>query len=431
MQNKATESKFYQRAGGKISPKEFLDIVLYSVSESGYQSLNQSAIEYGVQQQVTISKQGIDKRYTESAVEYLRLLVEEALSTQLSQLMDEDFLPDFTTLRIKDATRFDLPKQLSEQFKGFGGACTSEAAICIQYEFDLKTLKFIYFNLTSANVPDAKEASVLQEEFSDGELVLRDLGYFNVKSFIKIEKQNAYYLSRLSGTVLAFENNKQICFNTLYNYMTQTRQTQIEMEVTIGIEQPLRTKLVVELVPEEVYRKRLISLNKTAKRKGRTISENTRSRARFTLIITNIPNEKIPVSKLYCLYRLRWQIELMFKHWKSKLGIANVQKMKYERFKCLIYAKLLYIVLTMEIVSIARQEFYRQKCKIMSIDKSLKTILEHKIVLQLFRDVYTTKPSNLIKSLVQILLNNHWQEKRKNRENFEDIFHVFICNSNK
>jgi hypothetical protein len=431
LQNKALESKFYQRAGGKISPKEFLDIVLYSVSESGYQSLNQSAIEYGVQQQITISKQGIDKRYTESAVEYLRLLVEEALSTQLSQLIDVAFLRDFTTLRIKDATRFDLPKQLSEQFKGFGGSCTSDAAICIQYEFDLKTLKFIYFNLTSANVPDAKEASLLQEEFSEGELVLRDLGYFNVSSFVKIEKQNAYYLSRLNGSVLAFENGKQICFNRLYNYMTQTRQMQIEMEVKIGKEHALRTKLVVELVPEEVYRKRLASLTKTAKRKGRTVSDNTRSRARFTLIITNIPNEKIPVSKHFCLYRLRWQIELMFKHWKSELGIANVQKMKYERFKCLIYAKLLYIILTMEIISIARQEFYRQKSKIMSINKSLKTILERKFVLRLFRDVYTTKLSDLIKSLIYILLNNHWQEKRKNRENFEDIFYLFNCNSNK
>lgn len=431
MQNKAIESKFYQRAGGKISPKEFLDIVLYSVSESGYQSLNQSAIEYGVQQQVTISKQGIDKRYTESAVEYLRLLVEEALSTQLSQLIDEDFLREFSTLRIKDATRFDLPKQLSEQFKGFGGRCTSEAAICIQYEFDLKSLKFIYFNLTSANVPDAKEASQLQEEFSEGELVLRDLGYFNVKKFIEIEKQNAYYLSRLNGSVLAFENGKQICYNTLYNYMTETRQTQIEMEITIGKGNLLRTKLVVELVSEEVYKKRLASLTKTAKRKGLTVSDNTRSRARFTLIITNIPNEKIPASKYYCLYRLRWQIELMFKHWKSELGIANVQKMKYERFKCLIYAKLLNIVLTMEIVSIARQEFYRQKCRIMSIDKSLKTIFKRKIVLRLFRDVYITKPSDLIKSLLHILVNNHWQEKRKNRENFEDIFYVFSCCSNK
>lgn len=431
MQNKAIESKFYQRAGGKISPKEFLDIVLYSVSDSGYQSLNQSAIEYGVQRRVTISKQGIDKRYTESAVEYLRLLIEEALSTQLSLLLDKDFLSEFTTLRIKDATRFDLPRQLSEQFQGFGGSCTSDAAICIQYEFDLKTLKFIYFNLTSANIPDAKEVSQLQEKFSEDELVLRDLGYFNVKSFLEIEKQNAYYLSRLNGNVLVFENSKQICFNTLYNYMRQIRQTQIEMEVTIGVEQSLRTKMVVEVVPEEVYKKRLASLNKTAKRKGRIVSENTRARARFTLIITNIPNEKIPASKLYCLYRLRWQIELMFKHWKSKLGIANVQKMKYERFMCLIYAKLLYIILTMEIISIARQEFYRQECKIMSIDKSLKTILEHKIVLLLFRSGYTASSGALIKSLVQILLNNHWQEKRKNRENFEDIYDIFSCFSNK
>jgi hypothetical protein len=424
--NKAIESNFFKRSGGKISPKEFIDVVLHCVATPGYLSLNQSSIEYSDQRPKSISKQAIDKRFTNSAVDFLRLLVEEALSTQLSEELNILFLEKFSNLRIKDGTRFDLPKQLSDHFKGFGGICTSDAAICIQYEFDLKTLKFTYFNLTSANVPDVTEAVQESEEISHGELIVRDLGYFKINSFQYIDQQGAFYISRANTNVSFEKENQEICFKTLYQHMKQTNQRMIRMVATMGKVNPIQTTLVIELVSEEIYQNRIVSQNKTAKRKGKSISDNARIRARFTLMITNIPIEAIPTEQLYTLYRLRWQIELMFKHWKSKLGIEKVQKMKYERFKCLIYAKLLYIILTLEIVSVARKLHYQLTKKILSIDKSLKTIFYQKLILNLSRTVSKGLMTNQIKKLFQNLSSKHWQEKRNNRVNFEDIFCLFI-----
>jgi hypothetical protein len=426
----AKESSFCRRNDGKISPTKFLDLVIHGASEPGYLSLNQSAIEFRKQGKKKVSKEGINQRFNEQAVEFLRLLLEHTIVTQLSSVIAPDFLKDFPSLRIKDGTRFDLPPQLAEIFEGFGGSCTSEAGLCIQYEFDLKTLKFVQFKLTSANIPDSREANSGNEIFEAGELVLRDLGYFNLDNFARIEFFEAYYLSRLNPGVLVFDNNEQLCFKSLHEKMQRAEQSMVEMRVTVGATKRLGCRLVVWMVDEETCRKRIVTLEKNAKKKGYNLSDEARFRARFTLIITNLPESMVPASDLYSLYRLRWQVELMFKHWKSKLGIDKVQKMNEWRLKSMIYGKLLHITLSIEIISVVRQKQYRLTGKILSIDKCLKTIISDKIVIILSREKSNDKIEIIVSELLESFSIQHWQEKRKNRVNFEEIFDLFSCKSN-
>ena len=399
-------------------------MVFHGVSESGYFSLNQSAINFQEQQHCTLSKQGIDSKFNQEAVEFMKRLFEECFATQISKIIDGNFLSSFDQLRIKDGTRFDLPEQLRKHFKGFGGRCTSESALCIQYEFDLKSLKFVSLKVTDANVPD-----ITVDEVSPNELILRDLGYFLLESFTQINDKGAFFVSRINNMVTVKENSKSFDFKKLYQHMLQTGQTIVEKQVELGLEKPVAVRMVAQLVSDDVYQKRIANLEKIAKKKGRSVSDETRFRCRFFLIITNIQADIVTGEELFKLYRLRWQIELMFKHWKSKMGIHKVQKMKYQRFMCMILAKLIYVMLCMEIISIARHEQYNRAKKILSIDKCLKTILERKKIIELVRCKKMPDIINVIKKLFQLFTANHWQEKRINRDNFEDIFDLFTCKS--
>ena len=45
----------------------------------------------------------------------------------------------------------------------------------------------------------------------------------------------------------------------------------------------------------------------------------------------------MPASEIHELYRLRWQIELLFKTWKSDLEVDKMKKVKIERWLCHFY----------------------------------------------------------------------------------------------
>jgi len=47
--------------------------------------------------------------------------------------------------------------------------------------------------------------------------------------------------------------------------------------------------------------------------------------------------------KLYCI---RWQVELVFKNWKTNFRLDEVTGVRPERIKCMVYAKLLLIFIT-------------------------------------------------------------------------------------
>jgi hypothetical protein len=60
-------------------------------------------------------------------------------------------------------------------------------------------------------------------------------------------------------------------------------------------------------------------------------------------------------------YRLRWQIELIFKIWKSIGKIRAVKKVKQPRLECYVYAKLIFIVLGWQLLwRVAKVLYHRE-----------------------------------------------------------------------
>jgi len=65
--------------------------------------------------------------------------------------------------------------------------------------------------------------------------------------------------------------------------------------------------------------------------------------------MTNAPADKLPAKLVRMVYTIRWQVELLFKIWKSVFKIDKVKKMSIFRFECYIYSKLIAILLTLHI----------------------------------------------------------------------------------
>ena len=61
----------------------------------------------------------------------------------------------------------------------------------------------------------------------------------------------------------------------------------------------------------------------------------------WTVYITNVEAAKLSGEEAAVLYRLRWQIELLFKLWKSQCEIDQWQSSKAWAIMCELYAKVI------------------------------------------------------------------------------------------
>ena len=196
--------------------------------------------------------------------------------------------------------------------------------------------------------------------------------------------------------------------------MQQSGISMLEKTVFVSDKkQPMR--LIIGLVPQEVYDERIRKKQEKAKKKGEKIQEKTKIRYHFNLFITNVDSDKLPKEKVLILYRFRWQIELMFKCWKSVFSIHKFQKMKLHRYITMIYMRLLLIIINLQIVNRIQSIFSKQGLseKILSYQKSLQTLKERFVdILNLIRSDVETAVS-ILRKLQNILSKNHWRANKK------------------
>lgn len=382
------------------------------------------AIETKSVHNVDISKQGIDQRFNESAVKYIQSLISKVLANQVSQMIESRWLNMFSRVNIKDSTKFDLPSRLKDNLQGFGGGA-SKAGASIQYEFEIKTGEIYDLTINPANSSDSKNALTTMNSLMKGDLTIRDLGYFALKYFIAAEKVGAYFLSKLSSKIIVFEAKKNVLseldFERLYTMMIKNHISKLDKEVYIGRDDKFPVRLVIELIPDEVFNSRMKKINQHNKKKGFKTSKNYRDRSRFNLFISNIPFEMINGEAIAKIYKIRWQIELVFKVWKSIFGLDNITPMKYERLMCTLNARLLLVLINWETFMIQRGLLYKKTGKLLSVIKCFNTLKENSRRLRYLLTGGHREIAEWIRWVVNIFDSKHWLEKKKNKLGLEEL----------
>lgn len=407
----------------------FFDSLLYDATSRSTKSYNQMAVEVKSTHGIDISGQGIDQRFNQEAQKYIQGLISEQLSCQVFQSIESGWSKHFNRVIIKDGTKFDLPENLKEILPGFGGTA-SKAGVCIQYEFDVKSGEVNDLSIKPAKTSDTKDAMQTIDHVQTGDLTIRDLGYFVLDYFKNIEKKGAFFISRLNSKVSVYQEKngelQKLDFAQLYQEMASEKIQRHDMKVYIGDQEKFPVRMVIELMPDEVVEKRLRKVNKENKKKGYQTTEEYKNRAKFNLFITNIQGAVLDGLSISKIYRIRWQVELIFKTWKSIFGMDNIRQMKYERLMCLICTRLLLILINWEMFMLERAYFYKRNGKLLSIHKSLQTLKDHS---ELLRQILTNSGKGLGKWfnwLRETLSSKHWIEKKKNNIGLEEILYLNI-----
>jgi hypothetical protein len=189
-----------------------------------------------------------------------------------------------------------------------------------------------------------KKTALAQEVLPRGALRIADLGYFDLDDFAQLSQRNVYWLSRLQPKTAVFDAEDGRRLN-LVSWLKDQEADLIDWPVELGVRQRLAARLVAIRVPEAVAEQRRQRLRKKAQKKGKKASAEQLALCAWTLLVTNLPVELVSVREMVVLSRCRWQIELLFKVWKSDGGLDKSRSGKPWRILSEVYAKLIALVI--------------------------------------------------------------------------------------
>jgi len=338
-------------------------------------SLEDLACNFSDRSKESITKQAIQERFNDHAVAFLESVLIDQLSNQLP-LVDKVTYGNFSRVRIKDSTRYGLPAALGSVYTGHGGR-SGPAQISIQYEYDLITGKTLDLSLTSANRNDQQDSKETLYNIEKGDLLIRDLGY-TTQGYIKyVQEKGAYYLNRFNPKWIALDQNgKPINYSNLLKKFKKNSRSLLEISVRICIGKELiPSRLVVSRVDQRTYEKRMHKIRNETKRRGYNVTEAYKTTAALNLFITNVPSQWLATDQVRNTYGLRWQIELIFKAWKSQLQINKVKAVRTQRFQCELMARLIWVLLNWQVYRII-QRCMTSKCSTWKFFKTAIRISE-------------------------------------------------------
>ena len=270
------------------------------------EQLAQSAARVGV----AVAPQAVDQRFTLATAALLQDIVRSSMHTLIAaDGVAIPLLQRFTGVRVHDSTTIVLPDALAEHWRGCGGASEvhTSAALKCGVQLDLLTGALCGLDLADGRASDHC-LGVQHAALPTGSLRLADLGFYDLGVLAALSAQQVYWLSKLEPTALVTGATGR-SRSLLAFVQTLGEVAQWEGSVWVGQGQRLSARLLVQRVPQEVADGRRRRIRKTARDKGVTPSAAALALAEWTILMTNIPPEKLSLAEALVLAKVRWQIE--------------------------------------------------------------------------------------------------------------------------
>lgn len=338
----ASLTKFARRKSPLTGPLFLLIVVVGFVREptASYNQLAQVGLDLGLQ----ISRQGIENRCTMEAVAFLRQMFAYSLRMLEAKWgLPLSLFQPFKGVYLLDSTQLGLPDPLAEEYPACGGSGKArKAGLKLQTLWEITLGQIIQVDEMAARQSDRTYTGYLSK-LASGCLVLADMAYTGLERLQVLIDQGCYFICRFNIKCYVYwaDDGKSLA---LLEYLKKCKATKIELEVMVGKEAQVRGRLIGVKLPVEAAQKRRVAALAEAKKKGRKAPTEILEWLDWNLYLTNAKREWLNAAQVVLFYRVRWQIELVFKLWKSGVGLERVAGKKAERIWLEIYAKLIGMV---------------------------------------------------------------------------------------
>lgn len=220
-------------------------------------------------------------------------------------ILDKENLP-FKSIKLHDGSSFAIHEALKKLYPGRFSK-TSPAAVECHVTMDLLSNSIDMVTVA----PDTNSEHLYAPDAAslEGSLLMADAGYFSLGYLEEIDTANGSFILRMglrmNPTVLSCQ-----------------REDGTHVKLKSGVS-------LSEVKAKKLPKRQCFDMDVQWKGKVfRVIGFWITSEKRYSFIITNLPREQYSLMQVSQLYRLRWQVELLFKELKShnnlkKFGTCN------------------------------------------------------------------------------------------------------------
>jgi hypothetical protein len=292
--------------------ESFLRIALaYAVSDLSLKDLAAWATALGL---ATISGPGLFYRLRQ-AEDWLEQVLGQVLNDHLAEAAGG------LRLRVVDATVINGPGQKAVQWRA-------------HVSIDPATGKIRSVELTD----DSGGEKLGRYHFAEGQVVLGDRAYGTARGLHAVREQGAHAVVRFNPASLRTYDDKRRRVYLAEKESEVPKVGVVEFSLTIPVPPP---------------RTRSHKIWNTAKAiawvSARAIAARTRT-GEVTWVITTLPARQMPAVGILGLYRVRWQIELLFKRLKSLLHLDTLPSREGPTAKSWILSRLIAAALAQKLV---------------------------------------------------------------------------------
>jgi Transposase DDE domain len=362
------QTGFVQRSTAQLDGPSFAQTTVLcwmDEPQASYSQLQHVAASLGV----PVSPQALEQRFGAASATLMQRLLEEAVGQVISREVHvPELLGRFNGVYLQDGSLISLPAELAADWPGWGGntpeAGQSSLRVQVRLELGQGALQGPWLQ---AGRQAEGSGPAVQTPLPKGCLYNVDSGYFTLAEMRRHDQEGHFWLTQAKAHVKLYDQRGQ-CWDLL-DFLEAQGTDRIDVQVQGGVQERLPMRLLAVRLSKEQVQERRRRANKQWEGKpkgcrppgkGRTSTHGQRQRWRknrrvsparqrllgWTVLLTNVPAERLNLEEALVLARCRWQIELLWKLWKQYGQLDTWRSMKPQRVLTELLAKLIGLVIT-------------------------------------------------------------------------------------
>ncbi len=353
----ARQTRLFQRTPRKISPLHLVLGVLISIAERTphFRGIAKNISSFG---SGSPSRQAVWARLRiDFAPSFFAAVFKRVIDAQYKRISSLTRLPTqlgetFTRVLVEDGSVLPLHASLAKTYKGSSNQHGTVAALRLRWVFDLLTGKTIDADLHLWRSNDMSTAYDILPMLKQGDLLLRDMGYFCFECFHRIAKIGAFYVTRIpEGTAVYFIGAGRAGLVGQLRKAKKQGIRNIEWSVIVGTENSVSGRLVAMQVDDVKSAERRRKLRAEYRDKGQAPTAGQLEKCDWVIVFTNVPTETLSSTQVADLYRARWMVEIFFKGLKSGQCLEKWSRHRTNEntILCLAYGHMILGVLSLNL----------------------------------------------------------------------------------